>query len=69
MPTKKQLLRLRETDFELFGGNPDIIGYPEDKNHEDFSGTIIGKIEYDPGKKDLKVIVNEKDTSTKPLIN
>lgn len=49
MPTKKQLHARWRSEFKLQQINP------QDKNSESFTGKVIGTIEYNPTKKELKI--------------
>lgn len=66
MPTIKQLHKMWRTDLEFFGGDPRIVGYPEDKHSAPFSGEVIGTLEYDEKTGDLKVNVKKESSSTDP---
>ncbi len=65
MPSLKRYRRMRQTDFQLFGGSPSIVGYPENnQNSEGFSGTVLGKLKYDPETKDLKIVLDTESPQT-----
>ncbi len=58
MPTRKQLRKMRESDFE-FGLNLEnnCAQNLSSSQTQETNGTVIGTIAYDPEKKDLKVTV------------
>jgi Leu/Phe-tRNA-protein transferase len=60
MPTKEQISKLRQMDFELFDG------YLENKHIDLFSGEILGSFEYDEKIGDLKVNIKKESSSTDP---
>lgn len=67
MPTRKQLRKMRESDFEygLNVENNSEQNLPSSQTQET-NGTVIGIIAYDQNQKDLKVTVlkDKKDSQS-----
>lgn len=62
MPTDKQHFDMEVTNHELFGGNPEIVGYAEEINHtRNNIGKTIGTIEFDTKSKELIMTLQNED--------
>ncbi len=66
MPTRKQLHRRWKRDMELGIDINTGRSYTPIKEPEEFTGNVVGEIEYDPDKKEMRIIPNSEIGSDNP---